>query len=237
MQPEDSSANRMPLAAPDVAAARAEEAAALHDIDVNMPPGEGKVHLIEALTGKYNTPVVNNQGTASIITSDNPVWQARFDRFYAARMHLGEELRREASIAAARNFSAAVVLVFGNPPNGTVAVVLRRRLEAPGNVIVLGPNATAEMLGAAFAAFDRSRELTGDDFDYDQVIPVQTASVTAIDAKERNQMDGLIAKLRQAPMQQAEGIGIVQGIATDSRTRATVEFSTQRRGVRLHYAP
>jgi hypothetical protein len=233
-QPEDASASRMPLSAPDVAAARAEEAAALRDIETNLPSGETKAHIIESLTGKH---VVNNQPTWSVVTSDNPVWQARFDRFYAARMHLGEEQRREASIAAARNWSAPVVLVLGNPPNGTVAVVMRRRLQAPENVIVLDPNATAETLTAAFAAFDRSRELTGDDYDDDQVIPVQTASVTAVDAKNRKKMNDLIAKLRKAPMQQAEGIGIVQGIATDSRTRATVEFSTQRRGARLHYAP
>jgi hypothetical protein len=111
-------------------------------------------------------------------------------------------------------------------------------LAVPGDVIVVGPNATAEILGAAFAAFDRSRELTGDDFDYDQMIPVQAASATGVDAKERNRMDGLIAKLRKAPMQQAEGIGIVQGIAVGSRTRTTVEMWIERPGVvRLHYTP
>src|SRR5262245_41497731 len=106
----------------------------------------------------------------------------------------------------------------------------------PGDVIVLGPNATAETLAAAFAEFDRSRELTGDDFDYDQVIPVQTASVTAVDADHRKQLDDLIAKWRKAPMQQAEGIGIVQGIAANSRTRATVEMWITGPDVRLHYA-
>ena len=154
MQPQDSSANRVPLSAPDVAAARAEEAAAFHDIDVNMPPGEGKVVLLDALTGKLNTRSGNSY-TVHMVSSENPAIQARIDRYYTARRHLGEELRREASIADARKYIAAVVLVLGNPPNGTVAVVLRRRLEAPGNVIVLGPSPTAETLGAAFAAFDR----------------------------------------------------------------------------------
>jgi hypothetical protein len=116
---------------------------------------------------------------------------------------------------------------------------MRRRLAAPGNVIVVGPNPTVETLAAAFAAFDRSRGLTGDDFDYDQVIPVQTASATDVDADDRKQMDELIAKLRKAPMQQAEDIGIVQGIAADSRTRRTVEMSINKPGVplHLHYAP
>ena len=237
-QPENASANRVPLSAPDVAAARAEEAAALRDIETNLPSGESKAHLIEALMGKDDTPVVNNQHRVSIVTSDNPAMQARLDRFYAARRHRVEEQRREASIAAARNRSGAVVLVLGNPPNGTVAVVMRRRLSVPGDVIVVGPNTTAAMLGAALAAFDRSRELTGDDFDDDQMIPVQAASATGVDAKERSQMDALLGKLRKAPMQQAEGIGIVQGIAVGSRTRTTVEMWIERPGVvRLHYTP
>jgi len=232
-QPEDASASPLPVSAPDVAAARAEEAAALHDIDVNMPPLEGKTHLLDALTGRLNTRSGNSY-TVHMISSENPSMQARIDRFYAARRHLVDEQRREASVAAARNRSAAVVLVLGNPPSGTVAVVMRRRLAAPGDIIVLGANPTAEILGAAFAAFDRSRELTGDDFDDDQVIPVQTASATVIDANDRKQLDDLIAKLRKAPMQQAEDIGIVQGIATDSRTRRTVEMSIDKPGVPLH---
>jgi hypothetical protein len=223
----------MPLSAPDVAAARAEEAAALYDIDINMPPFEGKAHFLDALTGKLNTRA-GNAREIHMVSSNNPAMQARIDRFYAARRHLVEEQRRDASVAAARHRNAAVVLVLGNPPNGTVAVVMRRRLAAPGDVIILPSNVTAETLGAAFAAFDRSRELTGDEFDDDQVIPVQTASATVIDANDRKQLDDLIAKLRKAPMQQAEDIGIVQGIATDSRTRSTVEMSIDKPGVPLH---
>src|SRR5262245_14834345 len=235
--PEDPSASRLPLSAPDVAAARAEEAAALHDIDVNMPPGEGKDHLLDVLTGKLNTHSGNSH-TVHMVSSDNPAMQARFDRFYAARRHLGEELRREASVDAARNRGAVVVLALGNPPNGAVAAVMRRRLAAPDNVIVLGPNATAATLAAAFAEFDRLRELTGDDFDDDHVIPVQAVGVTATDAKDRTQMDELLAKVRKATMQPVEDVGNVQAIATDSRTRKTVEFSIEKVGVfRSHYLP
>src|SRR5262249_21061061 len=85
MQPQDSSANRVPLSAPDVAAARAEEAAALHDIDVNYPPGEGKAHLMGVLTGKLDSGVVDNVHRVHIIEFKNPVWQARLERLYAAR--------------------------------------------------------------------------------------------------------------------------------------------------------
>jgi len=237
MQPEDSSANRVPLSAPDVAAARAEEAAALHDIDVNMPPFEGKDRLLDALTGKLNTRSGNSL-RIHMVSSKNPAIQARIDRFYAARRRVAEEQRREASVAAARNRGAVVVLALGNPPNGAVAAVMRRRLAVPDNVIVLGPNATAETLAAAFAEFDRLRELTGDDFDYDQVIPVQAAGVTAVDAKDRTQMDELLAKVRKAAMQPVDDVGNVQAIATDSRTRKTVEFSIEKVGVfRSHYLP
>src|SRR5262245_63189086 len=108
----------------------------------------------------------------------------------------------------------------------------------PGDVIVLGPNATAETLAAAFAEFDRLRKLTGDDFDDDQVIPVQAAGVTAADAKDRTQVDELVAKARKAAMQPVEDVGNVQAIATDSRTRKTVEFSIEKVGVfRSHYLP
>jgi hypothetical protein len=237
MQHQDSSANRTPLSPPDVAAARADEVAALRDIETNLPPGEGKAIIMDALTGKHDSRVLRSERQFAIVTSENPIQQARYDRFYAARRHRAEEQRREASIAAARNRIAVVVLVLGNPPNGTVAAVVRRRLEFPENVILLGPNATVETLGAAFAEFDRSRELTGDDFDHDQMIPVQTPSATDIDAKDRNQMDGLMAKLRKAPMQQVEGVGTVQAIATNSRTRRSVEFWIETHGVRSHYAP
>src|SRR5262245_13541064 len=115
MRRDDSSVNRAPLSPPDVASARAAEAAALRDIDVNYPPGEDKAHLMDLLTGKLDSGVVDNVRHIHIIKFKNPVWQARLERYYAARRHRYEEERREASLAAAR--VASIVVVLATPPN------------------------------------------------------------------------------------------------------------------------
>lgn len=211
MQPDGVPASRLPLSPPDVEAARAEEAAALRDIDANFPPGDGKTRIMDALTGK-------RRHFFSVVDSDNAAWNARFERFYAARAKIGKEERRAASIAAARGWLAPVVVVLGTPPNG-IAVVLRRQAVRPMNVIVLAPNATPETLGAAFAMFDQSRELTGDVLEDDQVLDIQAvASATGVDAKDRKRMDDLLVELRAAPARQVDGLGIVQAVDTHSGT-------------------
>src|SRR5262245_30060575 len=87
-KPVDLSASREPQAPPDVAGARAEKEAALRDIEASLPPGEARTHLMNVLTGK-GTP-----GTVSYFDSPNPEMNARFQRFYAAHVHLANELRR-----------------------------------------------------------------------------------------------------------------------------------------------
>src|SRR5262249_53159360 len=149
-----SSSNR--LLPPDVAAARAAEAAALHDIEANFL-SERKAQFLEALTGAQAIRDGKSVTIRTVKTPTDPVMQARIDRYYDARKHRGDEERRAASIDAAGSRSAYVTVVLGSPPNGTVAAVLRRSSKFPENVIVLGPNATGETLGAAFFVLNQSR--------------------------------------------------------------------------------
>jgi hypothetical protein len=205
---------------PDVAAARAEQEAALRDIEAFFPPeapAEAKKHLMDALTGK-GTSVSSGKGiTVSYFDSPNPELNARFKRFYAAREKLGEEERREKSIASARGMVVTVVVALGTPPNGTVAAVLRRISKTPTDVIVLGPNATGETLGAAFHVLDQSRENYGDAIENDHVIGIQEAKAAQVDPNYLKYMDNMVAKLRRAPTRPVDGVGNVQAIDMNSR--------------------
>lgn len=56
------------------------------------------------------------------------------------------EVRRTVDAARSRPIGLRVTVVLAQPPAGAVALVLRRRLVDPFDVIGLGPDATADML-------------------------------------------------------------------------------------------
>jgi hypothetical protein len=76
---------------------------------------------------------------------------------------------------------------------------MSRRSALPTNVIVLGPNATGEMLGAAFAAFDQRQKFFGDGLDNDLVIHrAEVSGDQRRDAKYLKRMDDIMDELRKA---------------------------------------
>ena len=104
-----------------------------------------------------------------------------------------------------------VTLVVAELPPGAIALVLRRRLVAPFNVIVLGPNPSAQTLNAALTRLDQSRAYDGDELFFGQTLVV-TQPLAADASPYRWQLDGWLEQLRHAaPIAVAE-VGNVPAI-------------------------
>jgi len=195
---------------PDVAAARADEAAALKQIETNLGP-ESRGPVMAALTGE------NHDGYHYLVKGKTAEWNDRYTQYYAARTRRLAEERRDASVAAAyRRGGVTVVIALAEPPTGSQAAVLRRQDAGSANVIVLGPNATAETLGGAFAAFDKSRQWYGDDLTQDIMISVQDARAVSVDRDYMARLGQLMDRLRGAPARSIDGVGIVKAISIRS---------------------
>jgi hypothetical protein len=204
-----------PLGAPDLAVARAAEAAALQEITTHLHP-EDRAQIIAALAGKNpepTAPVKEGSGHYLYGVRDNSASLPMYARYFAARAHRQAEERRAASIARARARGGIdVVVALGGPPSGDEAVVLRRQATTPFAVIVLGPGSTGEALGGALAALEQNRADYGDDLDDHLTIGLRDAHATNVDAIFSRQLQDIIARLRNAPIRVIEGVGNVRAL-------------------------
>ena len=110
------------LPSPGVAGARAEEAAALWDIENSLPASEWKAmrpilidgslsgleatkpqHRDRKKTADSSNVTIRGQWFTIVDIVGSPGWRERFQRFYQAKEHRIEEERRADSIAASRD--------------------------------------------------------------------------------------------------------------------------------------
>jgi hypothetical protein len=187
---------------PDVAAAEADEAAALERV-LSLLPAEMRSQVSTTL----RRPGHIISGTA------NQQFSELIGHYYAARNRARLERRRAMSIAQARQRGRVqVVVIRGTPPDGSAGLVLRRRLADPQNVIILGQSATAEALGGALAALDISRSRHGDDLAADETIGFRDVQAKAVPPSEMARLQRLVARLSHAPARLVDGFGTVPAI-------------------------
>ena len=195
---------------PDVPTAKAGEAAALDRIASHVAP-DYRDHLLAKLQEHRPDTISYIAATA------DPELSKLISAYYRVRAARVREEWRQKSVDSARSrpIGLRVTITLGHPPAGAVALVLRRRLVDPFDVIVLGPDATAEILNAALMRFDESRAYDGDDLFFGQTLVVAEPRPTNA-SPYRAQLDSWIAQLRQAaPIAVAE-IGNVRAIQIHS---------------------
>ena len=150
---------------------------------------------------------------AYIASTSDPELSKLISAYYRARDARYREERRQRSVDSARSRLGGlrVTVAVGQIPAGAIALVLRRRLVDPFDVIVLGPNPSAETLNAALTRLDQSRAYDGDDLFFGQTIVVAQPLATNASAY-RGQLDRWLKQLRNtAPIAVAE-VGNVPAI-------------------------
>lgn len=199
-------------AAPNLDAARADEAAVLREIEQHLQPEDHDV-IMSALRG------TGAGRTAMFVEGRTPEWIDRYSRYYAALTHRVAEESRSASIAAARRRGPAHVAIVV-AASAAPTTVLRRQSEFPANVIVLGADATINTLGAGLATLERSRESFGDDLVHDIVIEIDPAHSATLDPAVLARYSDVFRDLQSAPLRAIAGVGTVRAIDVSSPSRA-----------------
>ena len=177
---------------PDVIAAKAAEAAALDRLANHLPADRRDQFLARLLEHRPTT-------ISYITSTSDRDLSALISAYYRVRSTRVREELRQKSVDAARSrpIGLRVTVVVAQPPAGAVALVLRRRLVDPFDVIVLGPDPTAEMLNAALVRFDQSRAYDGDDLLFGQTLVVAQPLATNA-SPYRRQLDRWLDQLRHA---------------------------------------
>lgn len=191
---------------PDVTAAKAAEAAALDRIASHLPPDRRDQFLARLLEQRPMT-------FSYIASTSDPVLSKLISAYYRVRGARIREEQRQKSVDAARSrpMGMHVTVTIGQPPAGAVALVLRRRLVDPFDVIVLGPDPTVEMLNAALVRFDESRADNGDDLVFGQTLLVAQPLATTASPYQR-QLDRWLEQLRHAALIPIAEVGNVRAI-------------------------
>lgn len=220
-----------PLGAPDLAVARAAEAAVLQEIKMNLRPQDSAL-VLGVLAGRCpqsDAPATKRSGHFMCGMRDNSPASTVYTRYYAARAHRQAEERRAESIARAREYSSInIVVALGALPSGDQALVLRRPATAPLDVIVLGSGSTGEALGGALAALDQTRAEFGDRLDAGMTVGVRDSHPTNVDAVFRRQLDDFVTRLRNAPFRVIEGVGNMRAIDIPAIELGAITASTTR---------
>src|SRR5690242_19394866 len=115
---------------PDVDAAKAVERAALTQIANHLPPDARDSFIADLLAVHSNT-------MRWIGSTSDPELARLLTTFYKARADSRTEQRRQRSVEGARGRPHRVTVIIGALPPGSVALVLRRRLVDPVDVIIL----------------------------------------------------------------------------------------------------
>ena len=232
MQPQDasafpvlaariSSADHAPLRAPDVPAAEAAEATILEQITRIFPP-EAHDEVVAKL----------QRANEKIVSTANPRLSELLAQYYDARAHTSMERSRQRSVDMAHSRPRIpVVIALGALQPSERAVVLRRRLSTPPDVIILGQGADVDALAGAFSAMNDSRRLHGDDFTNALRIVVTGGHLTNAAPKDIVGLQQLLTSLHAASERNIDGLGTVKAIdsQTDRLTLTKLGYRTAPR--------
>jgi len=192
------------------------EAAALKRIEAIFPADDWP---------RLRAKLVNREPNriAIIKATGNPQLSELIARYYEARYRSGHERSRQRAVHAARARGAIIVVVaLGEPSGGAVAEVHRRPANNPSEVIVLGPGARPEVLGAALETLELSRARFGDDLE--QRLIVSNARTADTDSSRLAHLTRLMEQLRSAQPRHIEGVGTMKAINLLARSRAEREW-------------
>ena len=192
---------------PNVPAAEADEAGLLAEIAASMPT-KSQSELLAWL----HTPDRLIAGTSNARFSD------LLSRYYAAHRRSGHERIRQAIADDVAHPGTTVVTVTLAPPmDDSFATIIRRRWAVPFNVILLGPDATADKLAAALTALERARVEDRDGRpDGHHTVELRGEPWAPRLAARKAEIERLLQELREAPLLSIEHVGAARAI--DFRT-------------------
>lgn len=195
-EPED------PSQPPNVPAAEAEEARLLAEIAA-FHPTEPHSDLLARLHRPFSR----------IMATGNARLSDLLTRYFAARHRTRLERRRQAiADDAAHPGTTAVTLTLAAPMGDSYATIIRQSWSVPFNVILLGPEATAETLAAALGALEVSRARDGAVVTGSHVIDLRGMPWVPTLAARKAEMERLLQQLREAPVRRIDGVGSARGI-------------------------
>lgn len=206
----------MPTKRPDNLHAVTTPAPSRQGIDLAASMAEEKQLIDQAvalLPLEYQEPFRQklSDPNSHINATSDPRISDLLSRLYALRRDRRHEERRLASVKEASKHSVPVLLALPDAaqPGAPVATVLRRRLHAPTDLIVLRSDATPEALATALSGLAGSRERVGDDLQTDVIRIAVTSTGTRAPSVQIRQ---IWTKLQNAPRTQVAGVGSARAL-------------------------